>query len=122
MKMLLRAFLLTCALLLLTSGNLHAQQKATEQLTIDVYSYKLTWNASTCTGSCSGGITGYNVYRATKTGGPYTKISGSSGVTVTQYFDPTVVPGTTYYYVVTSFNANGESGYSNQWTAVIPSD
>ncbi len=76
-------------------------------------SVSLNWTAST-----SSNVT-YNVYRGTTTGGPYpTQIdSGLPGTTAT---DSTVVSGQTYYYVVTAENSNGESGYSNQATAVIP--
>jgi fibronectin type 3 domain-containing protein len=40
----------------------------------------------------------------------------------TNYTDSTVVSGTTYYYVTTEVNAQGqESGYSNVVKAAIPS-
>ena len=65
-------------------------------------------------------IAGYNIYRSTTSGGPYTKIT-SSLVTATSYNDMTVVAGTTYYYVITAVDTNGmESAYSAQVTAVIP--
>jgi fibronectin type 3 domain-containing protein len=74
----------------------------------------LTWNASA-------DATGYNIYRGTVSGGPYTMINSSSDST-TAYTDSTVVSGTTYYYVATAVNSESqESGYSNQATAVIPS-
>jgi hypothetical protein len=41
----------------------------------------------------------YNVYRGTKSGGPYLKI-GATTSTYSTYLDGTVVNGTTYYYVV----------------------
>ena len=75
----------------------------------------LQWQASG-----SSGVTGYNVYRATSTGGPYTKVTPSalSGIS---YADSGVSSGTTYYYVVTAVASDGsESTYSNQATAVIP--
>lgn len=64
-------------------------------------------------------VTGYNVYRGTQPGGPYTKQTGSP-LTVTDYVDNTVQSGATYYYVATAVDANGESGYSNQASAVVP--
>lgn len=79
-----------------------------------VHSVKLSWRASTST------VTGYNVYRGTTDGGPY---SGINGVPVTQlsYTDSSVSSANTYYYVTTSIDSAGsESGYSNQASAKIP--
>jgi len=73
----------------------------------------LTWDASS-------GAVGYNIYRGTVSGGPYTMINTSLDST-TAYTDSTVVSGQTYYYVATAVNSESEeSGYSNQATAVIP--
>jgi fibronectin type 3 domain-containing protein len=73
----------------------------------------LSWTASS-------GAIGYNIYRGTVSGGPYTMINSSLDST-TAYTDSTVVSGTTYYYVATAVNSSSEeSGYSNQATAVIP--
>ena len=73
----------------------------------------LTWNASSS-------AVGYNLYRGTVSGGPYTMINTSLDST-TAYTDSTVVSGQTYYYVATAVNSQSqESGYSNQTTAVIP--
>ena len=69
----------------------------------------LTWNANS-----ENDLQGYYVYRATSSGGPYTRITGSI-LTATSYADTGVVGGTTYFYVVraldTSFN---ESTSSNE--------
>lgn len=74
----------------------------------------LSWKASAST------VSGYNVYRGTKSGGPYSKINGTTDSS-TSYSDASVQAGSTYYYVVTSVNSKGtESGYSNQVTAVVP--
>lgn len=74
----------------------------------------LTWGASTSS------VSGYNVYRSTVSGGPYTKINTVLEA-ATDYVDNTVQSGTTYFYVVTSVNSSGvESAYSNQATAGIP--
>lgn len=59
--------------------------------------------------------TGYNVKRSTTAGGPYTTIAAN--VTGTSYVDTTVTNGTTYYYVVTAVNTDGESGNSNEASA-----
>jgi hypothetical protein len=68
-----------------------------------------------------GNAVGYNVYRGTVDGGPYGQINTGLDIS-TNYTDYTVVSGTTYYYVATEVNAQGqESGYSNVGQAVIPS-
>ena len=78
------------------------------------HSVTLSWQASTST------VAGYNVYRGTASGGPYTKLN-SSLVAVTNYSDGSVQAGQTYYYVATAVDAsNDESAYSNQTTAVVP--
>ena len=74
----------------------------------------VNWGASTSS------VSGYNVYRGTVSGGPYSKINPSliSGLTIS---DNTVNSGATYYYVVTAVAADGtESSFSNQVQAVIP--
>ena len=73
----------------------------------------LTWDASA-------NAVGYNIYRGTVSGGPYTMINTSLDGTIA-YTDSTVVSGQTYYYVATAVDSESqESGYSNQTTAVIP--
>ena len=63
---------------------------------------------------------GYNIYRGTVAGGPYSMINSSLDGT-TAYTDNTVVSGQTYYYVATAVDgSSNESGYSNQAQAVIP--
>ena len=78
------------------------------------YSTTLSWTASTSS------VTGYNVYRGTTSGGPYTKLTASVDSN-DSYADNSVQAGLTYYYVVTSVNSSGaESVYSNQVSATIP--
>ena len=78
------------------------------------HSVALTWDASTST------VTGYNVYRSTVSGSSYTKIN-SLLVAALNYTDSTVQNGTTYYYVTTAVDSNGnESVYSNEASAVVP--
>ena len=80
------------------------------------HSVDLSWTAST-----GSGIVGYNVYRGTKTGGPYTKVNSSLNVDTT-FTDTTVAAGNTYFYVVTAVDGSGtESSYSNEAKAVVPS-
>ena len=80
------------------------------------HSVTLTWVAST-----SSNVTGYNIYRATTSGGPYTKLN-SSPVSATSYVNGIVQSGQAYYYVVTAVDSSGnESAFSNQAQGVIPS-
>lgn len=79
------------------------------------HSVTLTWTAST-----SPGIAGYNAFRSTTSGGPYTQVN-SSLITVTNYLDQNVTSGTTYYYVTTAVNNQGtQSSYSNEAAATVP--
>ena len=86
-------------------------------LTGSVHSVSLTWTAST-----SPNVTGYNVYRAATSVGPYTKLT-SLPVAVTNYTDNAVLSGQTYYYVATAVDKdNNESAYSSPPApAVVPS-
>ena len=62
-------------------------------------------------------LAGYNVYRSTSTGGPYTKVNGAL-VTVSNYTDTGLTNGTTYYYVVRAEdNGTNESGNSSEVSA-----
>jgi len=63
---------------------------------------------------------GYNVYRGSKSGGPYSKMNSLLDAS-TSYTDNSVQAGTTYFYVSTAVDGNGmESGFSNQVQAAIP--
>jgi HYDIN/CFA65/VesB family protein/ASPM-SPD-2-Hydin domain-containing protein/centrosomal CEP192-like protein len=78
------------------------------------HSVSLSWSDS------SSGIVGYNVYRGSTSGGPYTKINSFLDAS-TSYTDSSVQAGQTYYYVTTAVDGSGiESGYSNQVQTVIP--
>jgi fibronectin type 3 domain-containing protein len=82
---------------------------------VNQHSVALTWVAST-----SSNITGYNVYRATVSGGPYTELNASL-LTATSYTDATAQAGETYYYVTTAVTSQSvQSGDSNQATAIVP--
>ena len=53
----------------------------------------------------------YNVKRAMISGGPYSTLAN---VTLPTYTDASGVSGTTYYYVVTAVNSDGEGANSNE--------
>ncbi|HLW53527.1 MAG TPA: hypothetical protein VKW06_11855 [Candidatus Angelobacter sp.] len=74
----------------------------------------LSWTASTAT------VVGYNIYRGTQSGGPYSRLSPSLQPGTT-YSDGSVLSGSTYFYVVTAVDASlQESSFSNEAMAVIP--
>jgi hypothetical protein len=78
------------------------------------HTVSLSWSPSS-----SSGVVGYNLYRGTVPGGPYTQIVSRDSTSA--YSDNTVVGGQTYFYVVTSVDGTGaESVYSNQAQAVVP--
>ena len=78
------------------------------------HSVDVNWVASTSA------VAGYNVYRGTVSGGPYSKIN-TTLITGLTYNDNTVSSGATYYYVVTAVAADGtESPFSSQVQAIIP--
>ncbi len=75
----------------------------------------LSWSAAL-------GAIRYNVKRSLTPGGPYSSVNAAvHGAT---YTDTGLVNGTTYYYVVSASNSQGESGDSNEAsaTANIPPD
>ena len=74
----------------------------------------LSWSASTSD------VAGYNLYRGSHTGGPYTK-TNTTLETSTSYSDEDVLAGGTYFYVVTAVDSAGaESPFSTEVQAVIP--
>lgn len=82
--------------------------------TATAHTVDLTWVASTST------VVGYNVYRASQTGGPYQKVNVSLESAL-GFVDSAVNSGQTYFYVVTAVDGSGnESSFSNEASAVIP--
>ncbi len=62
-------------------------------------------------------LAGYNVYRASVSGGPYSRVN-SSLITAKEYLDTGLLNYTTYYYVATAADSAGNlSGYSNEASA-----
>jgi fibronectin type 3 domain-containing protein len=80
------------------------------------HSASLAWVASPSTG-----VVGYNVYRGTVSGGPYTLLN-TTPVSAVAYQDISVLAGQTYYYVVKAVGSGGAlSVASNEIQAVVPS-
>ena len=85
-------------------------------LTPLAHSVDVAWDASV-----SSTLQGYNVYRSTVTGGPYTKLSATLSPTTLLFTDTTPVSGKKYFYVVTAVNTSGaESSASTEAAVTIP--
>ena len=106
------------------SGTISFSSNASATLVVEAltgtgvaqHQVQLSWGASS-----SSGVTGYNVYRGSVSGGPYTKIN-SALIVGTTYSDSSVQAGKTYFYVTTALNGSGtESAYSNEVQATVPS-
>jgi hypothetical protein len=81
----------------------------------------LTWGAGTIHNPAPGQVVvGYDVYRSSASGGPYTKLN-STPVPGLTYTDNNVSGGQTWYYVCSTVDNLGDvSAYSNQAAATIP--
>ncbi len=80
------------------------------------HSVALSWDPSTSTD-----VVGYYANRGQQSGGPYVRLTPLP-IAATTYTDSSVVAGTTYFYVVTAVDGNGnESRYSNEASATITS-
>ena len=78
------------------------------------HSVALNWSPG------SSPFAGFNVYRGTISGGPYTRVN-SSLISAMSFTDTGVVSGQTYYYVATEVDSTGaESPYSSEAIAAIP--
>lgn len=79
------------------------------------HTVNLSWTASTSAG------VGYNVYRGTVSGGPYTLLNAAPlGTATLTYADATVTEGNKYFYVVRAVLNGLESVNSNEATVSIP--
>jgi len=77
------------------------------------HSVNLSWDTAPT-------VVGYNVYRGSQAGGPYSKINPVLDASTT-YTDSSVQGGQNYYYVTTSVDSSGaQSTYSNEIRAAIP--
>jgi HYDIN/CFA65/VesB-like, Ig-like domain/Abnormal spindle-like microcephaly-assoc'd, ASPM-SPD-2-Hydin/Cep192 domain 4 len=83
--------------------------------TVTQHSIVLSWDAS-----ISSGVSGYNVYRATSSGGYNTTPLNASPVTTVSFTDSTVSSGSQYFYVVTAVDGNQISADSNEVSVSIP--
>jgi hypothetical protein len=86
----------------------------TGQAAATQHSVLLSWNASLSTG-----VSGYNVYRATTSGGYSTTPINPSPVTALTFTDSTVTGGQ-YFYVVTAVDGSEASSDSNEVSVTIP--
>jgi Protein of unknown function (DUF1573) len=78
------------------------------------HSVTLSWTPSAST------VTGYEVFRSTVSGGPYTALNSTPDAATT-YADQAVQAAQKYYYVVTSVDSSGvESAYSSEVSALVP--
>jgi hypothetical protein len=78
------------------------------------HSVNLSWNSG------SAGVVGYNVFRATSSSGPYSKINSAPDPN-TSFLDTSVQGGQTYFYVTTAIGSDGkQSAFSNWIQVVIP--
>src|SRR6185437_1608818 len=75
----------------------------------------LSWNPTS-----SGGVAGYNVFRASTSGGYGTNPLNPVPVSVPAYEDSSVTGGQTYFYIVTTVGAGVSSAASNEVAASIP--
>lgn len=97
-----------------SDASLKQSFSGTGQQSGSSHSVSLTWDPSTSS------VVGYNLYRGTQSGGPYTKLN-SSLLAGTSYDDAGVQSGSTYYYVSTAVDSSSnESAYSNEAAAAIP--
>ncbi|MCK6557571.1 fibronectin type III domain-containing protein [bacterium] len=88
-------------------GNLTATAVSSSQI-------NLLWQDN------SSNETGFEIDRATTSGGPYTQIT-TTGANVTTYSNTGLSPNTTYYYRVRATNAAGDSDNSNEAFATTQS-
>jgi hypothetical protein len=87
----------------------------TGQAAATQHSVQLSWDSS-----ISSGVSGYNVYRATTSGGYSTTPLNPSPVTTLTYTDSSVTSGDQYFYVVTAVDAGEASSDSNEVSVTIP--
>lgn len=80
---------------------------------LSAHTVVVQWN-----GSPTPGITGYNIYRATTSGGPYSLIGSTKGKQ--KFMDDFVMFGATYFYVVQSVSGAMTGPGSAEASVMIP--
>jgi hypothetical protein len=99
------------------SNPIQNRSLATSIVVATQHGVVLNWNAPTST---TDPVAGYNIYRASGTGGSYAVVNSALN-TQTTYTDNAVVSGAVYTYTVKSVDyTNVESVGSNQVTVTIP--
>ena len=97
------------------ASNSPSVESLTGSGTAPQHSVGLGWNTSS-----SSDVTGYNIYRASASAGPFARLNSTLDATPFDT-DSTVKAGQTYYYVVTAVSSTGtESTYSNEVQVAIP--
>ncbi len=82
------------------------------------HSVALTWAWLQGTGPAA---TGFKVKNSQTSGGPYTVLTTTTTPAVFTYTDTLVVGGQSYYYVISAYNADGESANSVELKVPVPS-
>jgi hypothetical protein len=96
-----------------TAANSAAENLTGTGVALPQHSVGLSWDPATA-------VVGYNVYRGSQAGGPYSKIDPVLNSSTT-FTDSSVQSGQNYYYVTTSVDSTGaQSSYSNEIQVVIP--
>jgi len=96
-----------------TAANSAAENLTGTGVALPQHSVGLSWDPATA-------VVGYNVYRGSQAGGPYSKINPVLDSSTT-FTDSSVQSGQNYYYVTTSVDSTGaQSSYSNEIQVVIP--
>jgi hypothetical protein len=82
-------------------------------VSVGTTSIALSWSQS------PGSLTSsYTLLRGSVTGGPYTSVTGCTGLNALTCTDSNVTVGNAYFYVVTATNVAGTTAYSNEVTTV----
>lgn len=95
-------------------GSASSPSSSSPATSSSLHSVALSWNASPSP------VAGYNIYRGSQSGGPYTRLN-SSLQPGTTFSDNSVQAGATYFYVTTAVDGSSqESAFSNESVSVIP--